>query len=254
MVELAEKTITAPSASRQRVAVSSMLYSAETGRERVRLFAFPCFRPLAGLPTPRRPRATGKALTAAPRRSRGSARRGARSSRRRRNWRRRARAARPRRARPRRRRGGRRPRGPRSGAGGCRPRRRAPARRPGARRWRRSGRRRRSARGSGSSSGANGSPFSLPPRIRWTPLSKARIPTTAEATLVALESLTKRTPPISATCSSRCGTPAKLRRPSRTASRSSPIASAAAAAAIALWTLCSPNRPSSSTASSGSPS
>ena len=80
------------------------------------------------------------------------------------------------------------------------------------------------------------------------------MPTAAEATLVALESLTKRTPPISATCSSRCGTPAKLRSPSRTASRSSPIESAAAAAAIALATLCSPNRPSSATASSGSPS
>ena len=79
-------------------------------------------------------------------------------------------------------------------------------------------------------------------------------PTAAEATLVAFESLTKRTPSISATCSSRCGTPAKLRSPSRTASRSSPIASAAAAAAIALATLCSPSRPSSSTASSGSPS
>src|ERR1700709_1421598 len=90
VVELAEKTITAPRASRQRVAVSSMLYSADTGRERERFFALP----LADLPRPRRPSATGKALTAAPRRSRGSARRDARSSRRRRSWRRRARAER----------------------------------------------------------------------------------------------------------------------------------------------------------------
>ena len=86
------------------------------------------------------------------------------------------------------------------------------------------------------------------------PRRRAR-PTMAEATLVALESLTKRTPSISATCSRRCGTPAKLRSPSRTASRSIPIASAAAAAAIALATLCSPkqaelDRPPSS----GSPS
>ncbi len=83
--------------------------------------------------------------------------------------------------------------------------RRAPAPRPGARRCRRSGSRRRSARGPASSSGAKDSPFSLPPRIAWTPPSKARRPTLAEATLVALESLTKRTPSISATRSSRCG-------------------------------------------------
>src|SRR4051812_30108731 len=95
VVELAEKTITAPSASRQRVAVSSMLYSVEAAAPRERrlafFFALPLPLPLVGL-VPKRPREIGKALIAGPRRSRGSARRGARSSRRRRSWRRRARA------------------------------------------------------------------------------------------------------------------------------------------------------------------
>ena len=50
---------------------------------------------------------------------------------------------------------------------------------------------------------------------------------------------------LAATDSSRCGTPAKLRRPARTASRSMPKASAAAAAAIAFSTLWSPGMPSS---------
>ncbi len=45
MVELAEKTITAPSASRQSVAVSSMLYSVECGRRR--FFALLPFAPLS---------------------------------------------------------------------------------------------------------------------------------------------------------------------------------------------------------------
>ncbi len=111
--------------------------------------------------------------------------------------------------------GGPRPRARRSGAARPLPRPPAPARAPSARWWRRSGSRRRRARPAGRPAARKARPSRCRRGSRGHLPSKARIPTAAEATLVAFESLTKRTPPISATGSSRCGTPAKLRRPSR---------------------------------------
>ena len=61
-------------------------------------------------------------------------------------------------------------------------------------------------------SGAKSSPLRDPPRIRCTGSSAyAASARRAAATLVAFESLTYRTPSRSATSSSRCGTPGKLR-------------------------------------------
>src|SRR6187551_1482647 len=98
VVELAEKTITAPRASRQRVAVRRRLYSGGAGRARfldrfgLAVFLAGFFAALCGR--------AGLALIPAPRRARGSGRRALRSSRRRRSWRRRARAEPSPRARP----------------------------------------------------------------------------------------------------------------------------------------------------------
>src|SRR4051794_33020792 len=92
VVELAEKTITAPSASRQRVAVRRMLYSGGSGRLWPRFLRFFGFARLG---------ARGAfafaflALIPVLRRARGSGRRAVRSSRRRRSWRRRARGGPP---------------------------------------------------------------------------------------------------------------------------------------------------------------
>ena len=72
------------------------------------------------------------------------------------------------------------------------------------------------------------------------------MPTRADATFVAFESFTQVTPRASATSSSRCGTPPKVRSVSATASAGRPRACAAAHAAIAFSTLCAPRRRSSS--------
>ena len=206
MVELAEKTITAPSASRQRVAVSSMLYSVRGGLRPRALLRFLLRLALGGLAAAeaaeRRPGRRSRqplddlaeALAAAfevlegveagagGREQDDLAGRGRGGG-----------AAR------------RRPRGPRSGAARLRPRRPAPAPRRGGRRWRRSGRRRRSARGSGRAAARRARPSRCRRGSRGRRPRRRAMPTAAEATLVAFESLTKRTPPISATCSSRCG-------------------------------------------------
>lgn len=100
-------------------------------------------------------------------------------------------------------------------------------------------------------SAANGVPLRLPPRITRRPEGYARSATIADSGFVALESLTKRTPPSSRTGSSRFGTPGNVRSASPIAPSGTPSARAAAVAAAAFARLCSPGMRGS--AGSGSP-
>ena len=86
-------------------------------------------------------------------------------------------------------------------------------------------------------------PLSRPPAIRTIGASNARSAAMTASGCVPCESLTKRTPSISATRSSRCSTPVERRRRAADSAGLIPNRSATAVAARAFETLCAPGDP-----------
>src|SRR3990172_225462 len=88
--------------------------------------------------------------------------------------------------------------------------------------------------------GRKSTPLSFPPAMRTTGSGNPSRHLRTAPTLVPFESLKKETPRTSRTNSTRCGSPAKAERPSRTASDGIPMRRAAPIAAMAFSTFCSP--------------
>ena len=111
---------------------------------------------------------------------------------------------------------------------------------------------RASALVSASTSGEKSSPLSFPPSRTSSAPSKLLMADRAAATLVALESLTHRTPFASATFSVRCGRAVASASPRRMDPVEAPASPAAVAAAKAFSRLWAPGRAMSSVWPKGS--